>query len=105
MRQVHGQVAKWYRLGQVCLMVVVVDTPGHQGVGRVFEEYTTLPPITVARTCAWLIVSGEMEVKSRSSATRSARYPGASLPLFRSPKTPYALVTVYARRASSTVIF
>src|SRR6185437_14430270 len=68
-------------------------------------SYTALPPTTVISTRASRISTGGMRVMSRSTNTKSASLPVSSEPVSRSWNEAYAAPVVYARSASSTLIF
>src|SRR6188472_376348 len=65
--------------------------------------YTQRPPTIVATTCTSGSSSGGMVTGSRSSTTRSARYPGSSFPRLRSSPASQAGATVDAWSACSIV--
>ena len=58
-----------------------IDTP-------YFASYAVLPPTTVRSTFVPRICSGGILVRSRSSTTKSARYPGAITPFSFSANSP-----------------
>src|SRR5581483_613210 len=70
-----------------------------------FASYTVFPPTTVRKTLVPSICEAGTTVMSRSSTTKSASIPGASVPLDFSSNSAYADPVVYAAIACSMLSF